>query len=278
MIYLLLAILSSTAISIIMRLSSDKVKAKLSMLAANYVICALLSASYADFDILCTQVQGFSTTVKLGLIAGVLYLGGFVFLQENTRKNGVVLSSLFMKLGLLVPIVMSVLLFNEMPDGLQLAGFILAIIAIVLINLKKGENAKGFSLGLILLLLFGGGSDAMSKVYEHMGNAALSEQFLFFTFVTALVLCIIFILCKKERPGAKEFIYGALIGVPNFFSAKFLLASLSHLPAVVVYPSFSVGTMLIVTLTGVAAFKEKLSKLQWLALVLILAALVLLNI
>ena len=83
---------------------------------------------------------------------------------------------------------------------------------------------------------------------------------------------------KKERPGLREFLFGALIGIPNFFSAKFLVASLAELPAVVVYPTFSVGTLLIVTLTGVIAFRERLRKLQWLALGAIILALILLNI
>ena len=50
------------------------------------------------------------------------------------------------------------------------------------------------------------------------------------------------------------------------------------MPAVIVYPSYSVGAILLVTLTGVAAFKERLRKLQWLAIGFIAAALVLLNI
>ena len=83
---------------------------------------------------------------------------------------------------------------------------------------------------------------------------------------------------QKERPGARELIYGTLIGIPNFFSAKFLLGALSRLPAVVVYPSFSVATLLLITLTGVVVFKERLSKIQWLALAAIVAALILLNI
>ena len=40
MLFLLLAILSSSMVSIVMRLSSDKVSANLSMLAVNYLFCA----------------------------------------------------------------------------------------------------------------------------------------------------------------------------------------------------------------------------------------------
>ena len=84
-------------------------------------------------------------------------------------------------------------------------------------------------------------------------------------------------LIKKEKPGKNELLFGALIGIPNFFSSKFLLGALGTVPAVVVYPTFSVATILLVTLTGVVVFRERLSGKQWIALGVILAALVLLN-
>ena len=278
MLYLILAIMSSTMVSVVMRLSSDKISANLSMLAVNYLVCAALGAGYAGFDLWKPEAAGFALTVALGTLSGVLYLVGFVKLQQSIRKNGVVLSSVFMKLGLLVPIAMSLLLFGEVPTHAQIAGFVIAVCSIVLINLKKDPGAKGFGLGLIALLLVGGGCDAMSKVFEVYGPANLSEQFLFYTFVVAFALCTGMVIWKKERPGIWELAFGILISVPNFFSAKFLLLALTKLPAVVVYPSFSVGTMLLVTLTGVAVFRERLSKVQWVAMGAIVAALILLNI
>ncbi len=278
MLYLLLAVLSSSMISIMMRLSSGKISANLSMLATNYFICSLLGAAYAGFDLVMPQIAGFSVTLWLGIISGVLYLGGFVVFQANTNKYGIVLTSVFMKLGLLVPIVVSVLLFKEVPTIVQIAGFCIAIFSIVLINHKKEDSDKSFGIGLIAMLLLCGGSDAMAKIFDVFGPKVLSSQYLFYIFATAFVLCEVLVLRKKERPGIRELLYGVLIGVPNFFSAKFLLGALGGLPAVVVYPTFSVGTMLVVTLTGVAVFKERLSRLQWIALSAIIAALILLNI
>lgn len=278
MLFLILAILSSAMVSIGMRLSSDKISANLSMLAVNYLICAFLGALYAGFDLWLPQVSGFGRMTAIGTLAGVLYVGGFVMLQRNVRSNGVVLSSVFMKLGLLIPILLSLVLFHEIPTAAQIAGFIIALCAIVLINLKQDSDARGFGVGLIVLLLMGGCCDAMSKIYEVFGTAALSEQFLFYTFAVAFLLCAGMTVQKKERPGLRELVFGALIGIPNFFSAKFLLAALTKLSAVVVYPSFSVATLLIVTLTGVMVFREKLIRRQWVALGAILSALVLLNI
>ena len=54
--------------------------------------------------------------------------------------------------------------------------------------------------------------------------------------------------------------------------------ALGHLPGVIVYPTYSVATILVVTLAGVCLFKERLRRTQWLALSVILAALVMLNV
>ena len=265
-------------VSIVMRLSTDKISANLSMLATNYFICSLLGAAFGGFRLVLPQVEGFSVTVWLGLLSGVLYLAGLVMFQANTRSKGIVLSSVFMKLGLLVPIVASVLFFHESPTVSQITGFCIAVFAIVLINFKKDGSGKGFGFSLIVMLLLSGGADVMAKFFDAYCPQSLSDLYLFYTFATAFALCLVLVVRSHERLGIKELLYGTLIGVPNFFSAKFLLGALTQLPAVVVYPSFSVATMLITTLVGVAFFKERLQKLQWLALIAILAALFLLNI
>ena len=278
MFFLLLSILTSALIAVMMRLSSDKVKNPLSMLFANYLACTVLGILYTDFKIFLPQEPKFYTTLGLGLFNGALFLTSFVTYQRNTAKNGIVLSSIFMKLGLLVPMVLSIAFFHEIPSLIQIIGFILAVAAIFLINYQKGNQKQKLAFSLILLLFLGGSCDAMSKVYNVLGTEALSDQFLLFTYGTAFLLCSCLVIAKKERPGIREFIFGTLIGVPNFFSTKFMLGALTTIPAVVAYPTFSVCTMLMVTLAGTLFFREKLNKYQWIALGIILVALVLLNV
>lgn len=278
MLYLLLAILCSSLLSIIMRLSERHIGENVSMLAFNYVICTILSLIYSGVGNIFPNEEGIGLTLGMGLINGFLYLGGFVLLQVNVKRNGVVMSTTFMKLGLLVPMVFSVFLFGERMDAMQIIGFALAVISIVLINFEKEETTMQFKTGLILLLLVGGMADGMSKVFEEVGNEALSSQFLLFTFGMACLLCWGLVIYKKERLQKYHIIYGVLIGVPNFFAAKFLLKSLQTLPAVIAYPTFSVSTIIVVSLAGVCFFKEKLGKRQWIAIGGILVALVLLNI
>lgn len=278
MLNLLLAIASSALVSITMRFSEAKIKNNVAMLAVNYIMCGLLAWAYTGFDRIIPGTDGIRGTLLMGGINGVLYLAGFVLLQRNIQTNGVVLSSTFIKLGLLVSMVVSVLFFGERPEAWQWVGFFLAVSAIVLMNYRPGEGKAGNTVGLVLLLLAGGGGDAMSKIFEELGNAALSGHFLLYTFLMAFVLCIILVGIRREKIGIWEWIFGLLIGIPNFFSAKFLLGALKEIAAVIVYPVYSVATILAVTVTGILVFREKLEKRQWMALAMILVALILLNI
>jgi drug/metabolite transporter (DMT)-like permease len=278
MFFLLLAIFCSAMISITMRLSSGKIRSHFSMLAANYLICGILGALYSDFSLLTHPATGVGITVGLSILNGIILLGGLILLQISTSKHGVVLSSLFMKLGLLVPFLISIVFFRELPTWLQTAGFCIAIGAIVLFNLKKGASLHHFGIGLILLLLFNGGSDTMVKIFEALGPNSLSNHFLCFSFSVSFVLCTGLVIIKKEQPDGKSFLFGSIIGVANFFSSKFILASLSQLPAVIAFPTYSVATMLVVTLSGVLIFKERLETRQWIAFSAVIVALIMLNI
>lgn len=276
MLYLLLAIAGSSMISILLRLSSGKIKANISMLAFNYLTCTILGIFYAGVDTNILRNPGFPAALGLGVVNGILLLTSFILMQASVRKNGVVLTSIFTKLGLLVPVVLSVLVFREMPTWLQIIGFAIAVAAIIVINLQK--DTGHFDWSLIILLLLAGGTDAMAKIYEALGPADLTDPYLLYSFGAAFVLCVGVVIAKKERPGFREFLFGTLIGIPNFLSSKFLLSALATVPAVVAYPTFSVATLLVITLIGVLAFREKLRSYQWAALAAILVALVMLNV
>ncbi len=278
MFYLLLTILGGAMVSILMRLSEGKIKNSIGMLEANYIACFVVSAANAGLGNLFPNEPGIERTQLLGFITGVLFLACYLVFQTSVRRNGVVLSSAFSKLGLTVSIVMSIVFFGEKPTVLQTIGFILAIGAIFLMNYQKEATQSGLNIGLILVLLFGGTSDAMAKVFEELGTASQEPQYLFYTFLVALILCTALMFYKKQRLGWWELLFGVLIAIPNFVSTRFMISTLAVIPAVIAYPAFSVGTILVVTMAGVLFFHERLSKRQWIGIGIILVALVLLNV
>jgi len=278
MLNLLLAIASSSLVSIVMRTSEKYTKGNHGMLAVNYVICVIMAAFYTGFGNLFPKAEGIGFTLGLGTCTGILYLVGLLLVQLNIQKNGVVLSSIFQKLGLIVQVLISIIFFKEQPQLIQVLGIIICLVAVVMINFEKGQTAVQFKMGLFLILLSSGFCDVMSKIHEEMGNPALADHFLFYTFGVAMILCIALIIVKKELFGWKDILFGILLGIPNYFSASFLLKALNDIAAVIVFPTFSVATVVVISMTGLLVFKEKLSKKQWMGMGLILVALVFLNI
>lgn len=278
MVSLMLGILGSSMLSVFMRLSERKITNNIGMLAVNYLTCTVLGLFYAVSGESLSLGRSLYVTTGMGLLNGILYLASFVLLQSSVRKNGVVLSSTFMKLGLLVSMAVSVAVYRERPDTLQILGFLLALGAIVLINYRKDAASGGAKSGLMWLLLLSGLAEVMSKVFEETGFTGMSDFFLLLTFATAFPLALVLMAKKNQRIGRWEALFGVLIGVPNFLSSKLLLQALYTIPAVVAYPVYNVGVILIVTVAGMLLFRERLEKRQWIGMLLILAALVLLNI
>lgn len=270
-----------------MRVGEGRAKNNISMLSVNYFICMILSVVYTGAGNLFQTGEGFSTAIGLGVINGFFYIASLILFQNSVKQNGVVLSSIFMKLGIMMPLIISIVLFKEMPTVIQIIGFVIAITAIILINLKEKSIDDGISentgnkypvkIGLIFVLVGCGMADGMSKIYQELGTVRFEELFLVCTFVIAFLLSVILVKIKKQRYTQNELLYGALLGVPNYYSARFLLKALGEIPAVVAYPTFSIGTIAVITLTGVIAFKEKITKLQMVAIGLIAIAVVLLN-
>ncbi|MBR2044724.1 MAG: hypothetical protein IJ958_01150 [Agathobacter sp.] len=280
MIYLVLAIASSAAISILMRASEKYVKNEMGMFMANYAVCMLMSFLFMKNMAQVGQLGSSAGRVALvlGILSGVMYLANFLFYKYNMKHNGIVMSATFMKLGVLVPTIMAVLVFKESLSGFQFVGIMVAISAIVLIHFEKNAFSESkHMVGLLLLLLLSGLTDSMANVFEKLGNADTKDAYLLVTFGMAFLITVLLIIFRKIRVGKQELLFGALIGIPNYFSSRFLLLALEEIDAVLVYPTYSVATMIVIMLAGVCVFHENMSKKKFLAVGMIIVALGLLN-
>ena len=82
---------------------------------------------------------------------------------------------------------------------------------------------------------------------------------------------------KRQRLAKEDVLFGALIGIPNYYSSRFLLKSLSYVPAIVAYPTYSVSAIVLVSIAGVLLFGEKMNVRRKIAIALVLVALFLLG-
>ena len=248
------------------------------MLAAGYLSCTILSILHTAPLHTNSIAQDSLPTIMLGILGGILLLAGFVALQVNTKINGVVLSGVFAKLGVIIPALVSILVFKEQPKLIQVLGFILTLIAIILMNSGKKDSKTTSITALLLLLLSNGLADSMAKFFDEFGNHSLEGFYFIFTFVVAFLLSCALAIIKKQHVSAPDIYYGLLLGIPNFYSIRFLTKAVMEIPAFIAFPTYSVSTIILISTIGVIFFKEKLTRNQKYGFVLILFALILLNV
>lgn len=279
MFYLVLAMFGSAAISLVLRAFGEQGGNRYGIILGNYITCVLVGLLMLPEP--AQLLHGSPAALVCGVIGGVFFVANLVGMQSSIRVNGAALSAAFAKLGLVVSLGVS-LFFGERPGPAQFVGLVLVFAALALIHGEKTEGASERSFGLLLLVLLTGGfADAINKIFEEFGGTDEGALFFFWLFLTAALLTSVLAFAEYRRRGKKlvrrDLAAGVLVGVPNYFSSYWLLRALFTLPALVVYPAASTGTILIVTALSALLFHEKPGKRRMLGLALILAALVLLN-
>ena len=169
MLYLILAILSSTAVAVLMRLSGRFSRNGMTLLAFNYLMCSVAAGLLAGWPLI-PQGEGMAFAIGSGAVSGVMYLLGFVLLRWNMARNGVVLPATFQKLGVMLPTIAAITVFRETPEWQQFVGIAIAAAAILVMQEGREKAANSNLPGLLALMLVCGGCDLMSKVFDHWGE------------------------------------------------------------------------------------------------------------
>lgn len=276
MLYLILAIICSGSVTLTLRFGENHCENKRAVVMFNYVTAIAVSFLFLETRKIWPG-GGASAALKFGLINGVLYITTFCLCQYNIRKNGTPLTATFSHLGVLIPTVLSIFLFGEFPGTLQWLGVLLAVTAIIVLNFEKRQGGKTYIYALVLYFVSGGFADMMSKVFEHYGDRSYDGYFLFYTFCVAFVLSVFWVLKEGKRISLKEAGCGILVGLPNYFSTFFFLKALTKMPSFLVFLVYSVGTVVFVNLVNLIFLKEPLSKRQYLGMIMICLAIVLMN-
>ncbi len=284
MLYLILAIACSAVISVIIRTSKKEVTYPVTMYGANYVTCEILGLIFLlTGSGTITGLTGgeMRFAMLLGFFTGLLYPVGFILMRVNIFNSGMALTSVYSELGGIVPTLLSIVLFHETPSAACYVGIAIAVAAIIVMGLAKkepreaGRHSNYF--WLVIHLLCGGVTETANKLFDEFGTTQSKTLFLLMIFGAALLFCVVWMIISKGKIRAKDAAIGVALGIPNYFTSRLILGALETVPAVVVFPVYSVGTIVAITLIGLFFYKEKLNRIQVLGIAMILLALVLLN-
>ncbi|MBU1699027.1 MAG: DMT family transporter [Candidatus Eisenbacteria bacterium] len=301
--YLLLAVCCSASIALIFKYTENKGMNRYAITSVNYIAACVVMAGFLaikglplthplhlieSISDIGSALAGpghklslngsFLWAVFVGGIAGGVFFLSFICLQISIRRHGVGLAGAFAKLGILVPMLLSLLIWRERPQLLQWMGIGLAVFSIVLVNWPSRAQ-QGRTIRPILLMLFvlGGLAEFSNKVFQRYAILEHKSLFLFCVFFVALLFSLAVVLRRRIPLARREILMGSAVGVPNLFSSFFLILALNELPASVVFPIYGAGSIVIINLVGMTFFKERLKPRDLTAVLMTIVALVLIN-
>jgi len=301
MIYLILSILMSSTLALILKIASAKHANKHAVTSLNYVAASttmlVMSVMEGIFEIDRSGSPGFWAqigsclknntlldpqgswvwAIGLGIITGFMYYGSFILYQKCIDEKGSAIAVAFGKMGTIFPLVLSLVLWKQIPSVFQIVAIILAIVATLMMNFKLDESMKNIGWLIPAYIIISGMGQFLNKVFQQYGMIEFKTFYLFFTFFTALCTSLYCFIKHEGYKDKKAMLMGLLAGFPNCFCSVFLVLSLVTVNAAVVYPMYTAGTVAVAALIGLVGFKEKIGKRGYWALFLIFIASILIN-
>jgi len=218
------------------------------------------------------EMPWFITTAIMG--AGFLYL--FNLMAKCTVVLGVAVASIASKLSLVIPVVVFLIIDpDDIITGLKALALALALAAIVLSSL--GNDSKHLShskWAFILPVIIFTGSGAIDLVFAWFSGPEFIPSTKYAMAFTSIPFTVAFILGAgiwffqngfSKIPAKKDLLAGLLLGVVNFGSLFFLLGAYG-IPGIdksVIIPVVNIGVVLFSTLSAVAIYKDRPSKVAW---------------
>lgn len=302
---LIAATLCSASLALLFRRGAGRGMDRLAVTMANYATASIAAALLWAIGSRGAPDAGLTpAAVLIAVPGGVLYFLGFLLYQRAVARHGTGVAGMYGKLGVLVPMAASMIVWREFPSAGGAAGMMLAVAAIVVsqsgapvsrspgrqpataAGAAPGSGVRAGSLAgggpvhplLIAQLLVMGLAEFTNKLFERYGTLAARPAFLFLLFTIALVSAAGALAASRARPRWGEVGLGVAVGIPNLLSSWFLIAALETVPAAVAFPLFSAGATALITIGARLLFGERPTPRQRLAITLTVVALVLLNV
>ncbi len=280
MLFLILAIICSSSLALILKHGNVKNSNITLLINANYLTASVLALVFIFFN------DGFHFSLYATLFAiglGVLFAETFVIYSKGISLAGTALATVSARLSVVIPVLFSILFFDEKPNSYMLIGFGLALITFYFfyLSLKNHGNisdSKSKYFYLLILLIGIGMVDFSMKIFEHNFPKIEKGTFVFLIFFFAFFYTLIKILITKINFDKDTYKIGLILGLPNVLAIHFLLAALGELPAIVVFPIQNIGVILFTAISAYLIWKEKVNNYGLVALVVGIIAIILLKI
>ncbi len=220
---------------------------------------------------------------ELSIIIGVFFIVTYVLFARSSEKAGLAITAVASKMSVIIPVLAGFLLFGDNLNTQKIAGIVLTLVAFYLIFLpEKGLRIDYRFILLPFLLLIGNGmNDVLVKYTQHFYLNLDEGLFLSFVFFVALLIGVIVLFIKQFVKGRfitlKSLLAGVVLGSLNYWGAYFFLMSMEHYQASFLFPVVNVGIVGLSAMVSYLVFKEKLSKINWVGILIAIIAITLVS-
>ncbi|TCD00128.1 EamA family transporter [Pedobacter psychroterrae] len=278
MIYLIISICCSVIVAVLLKLAK---RYKIDIPQAvtwNYLFA--IGLSWFFFKPALTQLSQ-HTLDPLYLSLGILLPVIFWFLARSVRHIGIAKTDIAQRLSLIIPLLASYFLFGEQFSTLKITGLIIGFLAIFFTLYRKSGSGRQSAAWIYPIIVFAGFGliDTLFKKVAQVKDIPYTSS-LIIIFAIAFLISLAFMLFKylanKRKPELVNFICGCILGFFNFSNILFYLkahAAMSDNPSVV-FAATNMGVIILGSLIGILAFKEKLNRINYYGLSLALAAII----
>lgn len=284
MLFLLLSILSMSALMVALKLFAIKNVNTSQAIVVNYVVAVAIGLFSSAGDVSVGEVVG-SSWLWLAVGIGALFFISMNLYALSTRRVGVALTTIASRLALIIPILIATLYLDESLSVRQVAGVVMVAVALVVIFFDRGQIAsKGVWTLLLPLTVFAvtGLMNGSTKYAQYL----LSERsdysaFEPTLFCGALLSAVVWYLIKSGvrvfRPDWRSIVGGLCLGTFNFLTTYGLLQGLRTMPTSLFYSAYYVGVVIVTAIVGVVTFGERLSVRKVVGMAVAVAAIVVIS-
>jgi len=287
MIYIILCVLVNTGLILAFRLFPKFGIDSFQAIVANYFVAAFLGFQIAaqPFNLGFIFHQHW---IYYAMMLGLLFVSLFYLISVTTVVFGVSVASVANKMSIVIPVTLAVYLYHESISTLQIIGIVLAMVAVVMVSFKKSDQSVKittqwhFLLPLILFLGCGSIDALINYLQRKFTSPEISNEYILstafmFAAIGGLFSFLSLLIMKKTTMHSKSIIVGLVLGVPNFFSMFFVMKSLesNYLNASTFFPVNNMSIVVLSTVVSIIAFKEKLSRLNLIGILLSIFAIAL---
>lgn len=280
MIYIALAIFCSVVVSINFKLFKRYYTNAYQAIVFNYPTAAIFCTLFFQPDL---SVTPKTNEWLLFIIIATLLISIFYFIGKSIETSGIALTSIAQRLSVVIPVLSAFLIFGETSTTLKIIGLTIGLLAIIASKPSGKTDYKSLTNWYPLIVFLGTGLiDILFNLLTKLDQLTFTAS-LVYIFSIATVIGFSSLLFQKIK-GTLKFqlkaaFAGVVLGFFNFGSIYFYIKALqieSHQPSVV-FSSLDIGVIALGSLVGIILFKEKLSRLNMIGLVLAVAAILILN-